>query len=372
MREKNDGNVVGGRYALKERMGSGPFGETWRAEDRTANVVVAVRVFSPCDAARRARYAQDAQNLMSLWSEPGIAAVQNYFEDGDAFYLVTEYLPGDDLDAYLRRSGRLPLRQTLNLLRPVMQAVQKLHGMGIVHGEIGAASLHVMPNGHARLVDFGSVFSVNGPQGENTIAAQRGFSAPEAYGDGSQVGTWTDVYSLAAVIWYCLTGRAPADARQRAAHDGLQAPSRFGVKLEGSVKGTLMQALAMDPAQRLGTVSQLMSGLEGQKTMALRPVVTDFTETGLTPVVVDATAVTPLGPSGALQDAAAQEGPVEGWDSPVLPAEAARAAARYQRSAYVGASHEAHEGGSEGEGEHHHGLKSLFKHHGHGSRGNRP
>lgn len=324
-----EGNVLGGRYSLKGRLGSGRLGETWLADDGSLNMPVVVKAFPGVQGEQGEEYLAQARKLSGFWSEPGIVSVFDYFQGEGGFCFVFEYLEGEDLADYLRKSGRIALRPALDLLRPVMQALQKLHKSGIVHAAVSPGNLRFLPNGQLKLIDFGSAMSTNGAVDAGTPTVKPGYAPPELVDPSTPAGPYSDVYSLAAIIWQCLTGIEPMDSVQRAFDDGIAAPSSMGVRMDMASEAALMRALLLNPAQRVQSVTELLDGLEGQKTVAMRPIV-DFTTDGLSPVVADSTGEVPPDPQPASR---LPDYVVDSTGSMLDVAD--ERLSRYERSAYV-------------------------------------
>lgn len=263
--------IVNGRYRLEEPIGSGGFGKTWRATDELLGMPVAVKAFADSSSEHRERYLREARSLAKFWQEPGIVAVRDYFEDGDSFYLVMEYLEGEDLSVHLKRTGALSLDETIALLSPVMQTLEHLHEAGVIHRDVSPDNLRILPNGQMKLLDFGSALSTNSAKPGVTVTVKPGYAPPEQYGDVSTQGPWTDVYALAATIWQCLTGRKPMDSLQRTFHDELATPSSLGARISPMAESALMKALVLDSQARTKSVGELLAGLLGQPMQAGTP-----------------------------------------------------------------------------------------------------
>lgn len=142
--------------------------------------------------------------------------------------LLSEYHAGGSLGSLVRAAGPLPVRQVVTVLVPVAQALQALHGHGVVHGDLSPGNILFDVQGRPAVSDLGSARLLGG-----TVArtGTPGFSAPElsdgprgcgaagpdgATGPDRGLDPAADVYSLAAVGWYALTGRAPARTSSRA------------------------------------------------------------------------------------------------------------------------------------------------------------
>ncbi|MCY1157160.1 MAG: serine/threonine protein kinase [Citricoccus sp.] len=131
--------------------------------------------------------------------------------------LLSEYHAGGSLGSLVRATGPLPVGQVVTVLVPVAQALQALHGHGVVHGDLSPGNILFTVQGRPAVSDLGSSRLLGGAAARTGTP---GFCAPEI-ADGRDAGQGgldpaADVYSLAAVGWYALTGRAPARTSSRA------------------------------------------------------------------------------------------------------------------------------------------------------------
>ncbi|HRO29363.1 serine/threonine-protein kinase [Citricoccus sp.] len=131
--------------------------------------------------------------------------------------LLSEYHAGGSLGSLVRAAGPLPVGQVVTVLVPVAQALQALHGLGVVHGDLSPGNILFTVQGRPAVSDLGSSRLLGGA---SVRTGTPGFCAPEI-ADGPDDGHGgldpaADVYSLAAVGWYALTGRAPARTSSRA------------------------------------------------------------------------------------------------------------------------------------------------------------
>ncbi|MDI3331762.1 MAG: protein kinase [Micrococcus sp.] len=137
--------------------------------------------------------------------------------------LLSEYHAGGSLGALVRAAGPLPVGQVVTVLVPVAQALQALHGHGVVHGDLSPGNVLFTVRGRPAVADLGSSRLLGGTAARTGTP---GFTAPELAegpdGPGGSAGPdrslapAADVYSLSAVGWYALTGRAPARTSSRA------------------------------------------------------------------------------------------------------------------------------------------------------------
>ena len=253
------------RYDLLELIGSGGFGETWRAHDELLDIDVAIKLYRNSDATQRERYLREARSLARWSHQDGIASVRDLIIAGDQVCLVMDYVAGIDLSVIIGRNNGLDVETTLLILKPVAQALSTMHEAGLVHRDVSPENIRVQGDGKGVLLDFGSVLSAS-DAARTTVMVKPGYAPPEQYGDSASQGPWTDVYALAATAYHCLVGEAPMDSLQRTFADELERPSAMGVALPWAAEDALMSGLELDYHDRMQAVDELMRGLEGGTT----------------------------------------------------------------------------------------------------------
>lgn len=239
------GTVLHGRYQIGKVLGQGGFGITYIGWDRLNNSTIAVKEFYPGGIVFRkstvstnvecinssliphynhskARFLQEANALAKFRSVPEIVNILDFSEENNTAYIIMEYVRGVNLAKYIQlRGGKLSAEETFRILRPVMEALAKVHSSGIVHRDISPDNIILDPMGGAKLLDFGAVRAVEDPDVEkaltqSTVAIlKHGFAPIEQYNSRGSLGPWTDEYAMCATIWYCLTGNVPEEAPVR-------------------------------------------------------------------------------------------------------------------------------------------------------------
>ena len=239
------GTKVGGQYILGRVLGQGGFGITYSGWDMVLNMPVAVKEYFPSGYAGRdtrnpthvtsydnhsshdfehnkQRFLREAETLGKLWNTPQIVRILRHFEENGTAYIAMEYVEGMDLRKYLKQLGRpMTVSETLKVLGPVMEALEQVHKAELVHRDISPDNIMVLPDGSAKLLDFGAARYVENADAErerNTSTQailKHGFAPPEQYQSHGALGPWTDVYAMCGTIYYCLTGKVPTEAMTR-------------------------------------------------------------------------------------------------------------------------------------------------------------
>ena len=209
----------------------------------------------------RDRFLDEARVLKSLSDIKSIVNVLDFFEANNTAYLVMEFLEGDSLKAHAQKHGKFPAQEFLRKLRPLMEDIDQMHQRGVVHRDIAPDNIILTPDGQMKLIDFGAARSYVGDK-SMTVVVKKGFAPIEQYMRHGST-TATDVYALAATIYYCTTGTVPPDSAERQyEEDKLKSPTSLGAELSKEQERALLKALEVQPQKRTQTVAGLMKALE--------------------------------------------------------------------------------------------------------------
>jgi hypothetical protein len=257
-----DGAVLGGRFLLGERIGSGGYGEVWRATDTVLSRLVAVKLLHQ-------RYAQRAETLARFQAEAraagvlsheNIAQVYDYREPagGQPPYLVMELVDGPSLEDVLA-AGPLGARRTMDIAAQAAAGLQAAHAAGLIHRDVKPGNLLLAPGGIVKITDFGIARTMGSAPvtASGELVGTPGYLAPERV-TGEQATPASDLYSLGMVAYECLTGArpftGPALAVALAQRDRPLPPLPPAVSAD--VRAFVARLTAKDPAHRLGSAAE--------------------------------------------------------------------------------------------------------------------
>src|SRR6185437_14237782 len=263
-----------GRYRLETRLGAGGFGVVWRAHDELLQRDVAVKRIwlgsgdSAKDADRAAREAHATARL----SHPAIVALYEAFPLGEAFYLISELVPGCTLGELIR-AGELEDEHALRIGADLIDALEHAHERGVIHRDIKPQNVLVpdrddarRPGPAAKLADFGgaSIAEEDALTRTGDVLGTLAYMAPEQ-SDGREAGEPADLYSLALVLYEALSGVNPVRgatpaATARRIGTRLEPLSRRRRDLPRGLAAALDRALAPDPRAR-GQLQDLRAAL---------------------------------------------------------------------------------------------------------------
>jgi tRNA A-37 threonylcarbamoyl transferase component Bud32 len=259
------GPLVGGRYHVLERIGAGGMGKVFKVVHAKLGKTFALKIIRDSlagqDKARDLFY-REARMASSL-SHPNIGAVVDFGEDEKlGAFMVMEFLQGEPLHRMLKREKRLSLRQAIEIIQQVAEALHYIHSKGIVHCDIKTENILLteVPDTKRRrlqvkLLDFGLARSTTTTRNTNSLAGTPHYVAPERI-RGQKASPSSDIYGLGILFYEILTGRVPWDGTVDeilSGHLNLSPtpPSRL---LEGgldpAVEKLILRALAKTPEKR--------------------------------------------------------------------------------------------------------------------------
>jgi serine/threonine-protein kinase len=210
-----------GPYRIVKVLGEGGMGVVYLAERDDVGSLVAIKILRDAwlSPARRERFLGEQRTLAQL-SHPSIARLYDAdtLPDGTPWF-VMEYVDGLPLTEYCRQH-QSSIRERLQALRSVCEAVQHAHQHAIIHRDLKPSNILVKPDGAVTLLDFGIAKQLDGLEkpADHTLTGFRVMTPPYAAPEqvrGGPVGVYTDVYSLGVILYELLAGQLPFDLSDR-------------------------------------------------------------------------------------------------------------------------------------------------------------
>ena len=191
--------VLGGRYLLKDKVGTGGMATVFRAQDQVLDRTVAVKIMLPQyagDATFAARFKQEAQAAAGL-SSPYIVGVYDWGKDGDTYYIVMEYLRGTDLKSGIKSHGALDPKKVAQIGSQISSALSVAHKHEIIHRDIKPQNIMVLPDGNIKVMDFGIARAKNShlTQDNNVLGKDQETAIELIKEAGLEVGTVDQSYN---------------------------------------------------------------------------------------------------------------------------------------------------------------------------------
>jgi serine/threonine-protein kinase len=270
-----------GQYRLKQKLGGGGMGEVYLAEHRMMKRPCAVKIIKADkagDPQALARFEREvrATAKLSHWNSIDI---YDYGRTADGtFYYVMEFLPGHNIGEIVEEYGPFSPGRAVYLMDQVCAALIEAHGIGLVHRDIKPANIFCAYRGGvfdvAKLLDFGlAKKTIDAGDGtmhltiEGTITGSPLFMSPEQATGGDDVDGRSDIYSLGAVMYLMLTGRAPFEfdnpVKVMIAHasQDVEPPRAHNAAIPQELEDVILRCLEKDPDHRFQDVAALQRAL---------------------------------------------------------------------------------------------------------------
>ena len=202
---------------------------------------------------------------MAMFSkDKGIVKALDFFEINNTAYIVMEYLEGVTLKQYLRENKRIAAEDLVELLVPLIEALDEIHSQGLIHRDISPDNIMVLPDGRIKLMDFGAARDYT-EFGEKSlsIVLKPGYAPPEQYQTHGVQGPWTDIYALCATMYKCITGENPPDAIDRLVDDHLKKISAFGIPVLPQIEEAIIKGMSVAAKDRYQNVGDFCEDLYG-------------------------------------------------------------------------------------------------------------
>lgn len=264
---------LGEQFDVLGMLGSGAMGAIFLAQERALDRMVAIKVLLPDHAATagsRERFRREARIAAQL-SHAGIVPLHAFGEVNGLCYFVMEYVRGSNLAQRLENETTLPADEVLRVFLAIAEALEHAHQRGVIHRDIKPANILLdQDSGQPRLADFGiSTFADSSDSLTMTgaIVGTPLFMSPEQADGETELDGRSDIYSLGAVAYAMLTGRAPftgPDARAvllRRRFDDVTPILELVPRLPTDLAHIVMRCLERDRALRWRDAAALCSAL---------------------------------------------------------------------------------------------------------------
>ncbi len=210
---------------------------------------------------------EEGSKLALLGPLPALQRVLLCFEENDTAYIVREHLQQErkTLKEYTESQDvTLSMEEAERLLFPIIKSLGTAHAAGLLHLNINPEHILMDADGTAQLIGFGGAqYQLAAQLRRLNDVLSPGFSAPEQYSRRRKCGDFTDVYGMAAVLYYIVTGRPPQQSIDRAENDTLADPPSLGAKLTAEQEDAILKGLAVKPEERWQLMAAFRAGLEG-------------------------------------------------------------------------------------------------------------
>lgn len=281
------GSVIGDRYRIIQRLGSGGFGKVYLATDKKTQSLVAIKLMSSfCvkespsgngifDMSEYFRFAREAE-ASGMINNKNVVKVLDFGIFNGTPFIVMEYLKGADLKSELTNLRIIPWNRCRSITLQVCNGLKYIHDLGLVHRDVKPSNIFLCQEDgeeRAKLIDLGLVkFKDNARNLEDSdeIVGTPAYMAPEMLDSSLPCDHRMDIYSLGATIYEMLAGQPPFKARNYVElmlmhRESVPRPIRLGADAPQGLNTVIQKALMKRPDDRYSSIDEFKAAIESLK-----------------------------------------------------------------------------------------------------------
>ena len=264
-----EGMIVGERYEIISRIGSGGMADVYKAKDHKLNRLVAVKVmkaeFSE-DKSFIAKFRKEAQAAAGL-AHPNVVNVYDVGEDNGIYYIVMELVQGITLKDYITRKGKLTVREATSIAIQVSLGLEAAHRSNIIHRDVKPQNIIISIDGKVKLSDFGIARAASSNTISSNVMGSVHYSSPEQV-RGGYSDSKSDIYSLGITMYEMVTGRVPFDGDTTVAiaikhlQEEIESPRKYVPDLPYSLEQIILKCTQKSVDRRYNSMTELIEDLK--------------------------------------------------------------------------------------------------------------
>ena len=265
------GTLFAGRYEVIEALGVGGMGEVYRVEDQKVGQEVALKLIKPeiaIDHKTIERFRHELKTARMI-SHRNVCRMFDLGEEQGTYFITMEYIAGEDLKSFLRRSKQLALGTAVSIAKQVCEGLAEAHRLGVVHRDLKPGNIMIDKEGNARIMDFGIARSlaVKEMTGEGVIVGTPEYMSPEQV-EGQEVDQRSDIYSLGIILYEMVTGtlpfggNTPLSIAMKHKLEAPRDPSELVSQLPDNLSRLILKCLEKNREKRYQNAEELRRELE--------------------------------------------------------------------------------------------------------------
>lgn len=263
------GMMIGERYEILEKIGTGGMSDVYKAKDHKLNRFVAVKVLKQ-EFSENANFvskfrieAQAAAGLM----HPNIVNVYDVGEEGGIYYIVMELVEGITLKKYIEKKARLSVKEAISIAIQVSMGIEAAHNNHIIHRDIKPQNIIISKEGKVKVTDFGIAKAATSNTITSNVMGSVHYTSPEQ-ARGGYSDEKSDIYSLGITLFEMLTGRVPFNGETTVAiaikhiQEELPSPRDYVPEVPVSVEQIVFKCCQKSPDRRYQSMEELIQDLK--------------------------------------------------------------------------------------------------------------
>ena len=264
------GTTFAERYEIIEELGKGGMGRVYKVYDKKIKEVVALKLIRPeisADENTIARFNNELRLARKI-SHRHVCRMYDLGEEGPSHFITMEYVPGEDLKRFIKRSGQLTVGKAVSIAKQVCEGLAEAHNLGIIHRDLKPQNIMIDDDGNTRIMDFGIARFLEG-EGMTTQGVMIGtpdYMAPEQ-AELEGVDQRSDIYALGIILFEMATGRVPFEGKtplsvaMKHKNQAPPNPKDFNAQVTEDLSQVILQCLEKEKSHRYQSVEDLLSDL---------------------------------------------------------------------------------------------------------------
>lgn len=263
------GMMIGERYEILEKTGTGGMSDVYKAKDHKLNRFVAVKVLKQEFSENEnfvSKFRVEAQAAAGLM-HPNIVNVYDVGEENGIYYIVMELVEGITLKKYIEKKARLSVKEAISIAIQVSMGIEAAHNNHIIHRDIKPQNIMISKEGKVKVTDFGIAKAATSNTITSNVMGSVHYTSPEQ-ARGGYSDEKSDIYSLGITLFEMLTGRVPFNGETTVAiaikhiQEELPSPREFVPEIPVSVELIVFKCCQKSPDRRYQSMGELIQDLK--------------------------------------------------------------------------------------------------------------
>ncbi|NIM91173.1 MAG: protein kinase [Candidatus Aminicenantes bacterium] len=268
--ELTTGSTFAGRYQIIEELGKGGMGKVYKAVDKEIDGKVALKLIKPeiaADGKTIERFRNELKTARDI-AHKNVCRMYHLAKHEGTHYIVMEYVSGEDLKSFIRRSRQVTPGTAISIAKQVCEGLTEAHKLGTVHRDLKPQNIMIDKDGNARIMDFGIARSLKekGITGAGVMIGTPEYMSPEQV-EAKEVDQRSDIYSLGVILYEMVTGRVPFEADTPFAigvkhkSEAPKDPRELNTQIPEGLSIVILRCLEKDKAKRYQSADELHTEL---------------------------------------------------------------------------------------------------------------
>lgn len=270
MKELTRGSTFAERYEIIEELGRGGMGKVYRVIDKKIDEEMALKLLRPeiaVDEKMIERFRNELKYARQI-SHKNVCRMYDLNEEKGNQYITMEYVPGEDLKSFIRRTGKLIVEKAISITKQVCNGLAEAHKLGVIHRDLKPQNIMIDREGNARIMDFGVARSLEAKEITEVgiVIGTPKYMSPEQV-EGKEADQRSDLYSLGAILYEMVTGRVPFEGDNALSlalkHKTEEPPDprELNVMIPEDLSRVILKCMEKDKKKRYQGVEELHSEL---------------------------------------------------------------------------------------------------------------